>query len=74
MNPVDTAPLIAEISKAGALESFMLLVIVALSCYVLYLNKDASAERKENREINKAVGETLAGVKELMNVLIHKKD
>lgn len=73
MNPIDAAPLISEVAKAGALEAFMLLVIISLAGFSLYLIKDSRAERKEFLDALSPINTTLAGIKELVNVLVNNK-
>lgn len=54
MNPVDTAPLVAKVADAGALNAFMLLVIfgLAFAVYVLYKRNVALGDMYHTDSIN----------------------
>ena len=72
MDPINTAPLISKVAEQGALAAFMLLVIIALSAACVYLYRDSRAERKENTQALGTINTTMAGLKEVINVIAHK--
>ena len=72
MNPIDTSNLTTAVGQVGPLFAFMMFIIICLGCFVMYLMRDSRAERKENADVMSAISTTLAGIKELINVLITK--
>jgi len=72
ISPVDTGPLVSEVAKQGALEAFMLLVILALFGVAVYLYKDGRADRKETTDALGDINTTLAALKEVINVIVNK--
>lgn len=74
ITPIDTAPLLTSVGQTGPLFAFMMLVILALFGIAIYLYRDGRDANKQYSEDSKAINTTLAGLKEIIGVIIHKKD
>lgn len=72
ITPIETAPLISKIADQSALDAFMMLVILGLCGVAIYLYKDGRTDRKETTEALGAINATLAGLKGLIDVIVHK--